>query len=223
LERDLSENRCPHSDEGRGHAFPDRALRWAEGTIMRVRFVMLLLLAAGAGAAADDAADGWAALVAGGRVALVRHDQTAGGVGDPPGFRLEDCATQRNLTEEGRGHARTLGDAFRAHGVAVGKVIASQWCRTQETARLMNLGPVEAAPTFNNAFALRRKVDELTDGARAIVARWNGPGALVVVTHGANIYALTGIQPPEGGMVVIKPDPASAAKFRVIGRIPPDS
>ena len=106
-------------------------------------------------AAQEDTSTLWAALRAGGHVALVRHGATAGGAGDPPGFRLDDCATQRNLTDKGRAEARRLGEQFRSEDVAVGKLMSSQWCRCQETAALMELGPVELSPTFNNAFTLR--------------------------------------------------------------------
>ena len=85
----------------------------------------------------------------------------------------------------------------------------------------MDLGPVELSPTFNNAFTLRDRVGELTAGARAIVAAWTETGTLVVVTHGANILPLTGVTPEEGGMVIVKPHPGSAAKLRTLGHIPP--
>jgi phosphohistidine phosphatase SixA len=166
---------------------------------MRVVPMVLLVMwvssaAAAEGAAAqEDTATLWAALRAGGHVALVRH--AAGGAGDPPGFRLDDCATQRNLTDKGRAEARRLGEQLRSQDVAVGKLLSSQWCRCQEMAALMELGPVELSPTFNNAFTLRDRVGELTAGARAIVAGWMEPDTLVVVTHGANILPLTGVTP----------------------------
>jgi phosphohistidine phosphatase SixA len=189
---------------------------------MRLLPVLLVLLCAASAAIAQEAA-AWAGLRAGGQVALVRHAGTAGGAGDPPEFRLEDCATQRNLTLEGRAQARRLGELLRAGGVPVGKVLSSQWCRCLETVALMGLGTPELAPTFNNAFTFRDRIEELTAGARAIVAAWSGPGTLVVVTHGANILPLSGIMPEEGGMVVVQADPASASKLRVLGRIPPPS
>jgi phosphohistidine phosphatase SixA len=188
---------------------------------MRLPATLLVLLGISSVAAAEDAAAIWAALRGGGHVALVRHAGTVGGSGDPPGFKLEDCATQRNLTDKGRAQARALGARFRAEGVAVGKVLSSQWCRCRETAALMGLDPIEFAPTFNNAFTFRDRVDELTAGARAIVAAWSGPGTLVVMTHGANILPLTGVMPEEGGMVVVKPEPATPDRLRVLGRISP--
>ena len=195
-----------------------RPLRRSRRCVLSI-FALLLLGVAPAGA--DDAL--WTALKAGGHVVLVRHAATTGGAGDPPGFRLDDCATQRPLTEEGRTQARKIGQRFRTEDIAIGKVVSSQWCRCRDTAALMNLGPVETAATFNNAFTLRERVDDLSAGAREIIAAWNGPGTLVIVTHGANIRPLTGIDLGEGGMVVVRPDSASPSKLRVLGRIPPGS
>jgi phosphohistidine phosphatase SixA len=186
---------------------------------MRVLPILLVVLCVASAAAADDAAPLWAALRAGGHVALIRHAATVGGAGDPQGFRLDDCATQRNLTDKGRAQAKRLGERFRAEQVPVGKVLSSQWCRCRDTVALMELGTPGLAPTFNNAFTFRDRVDELTAGARAIVAAWSGPGTLVVATHGANILPLTGVMPEEGGIVVVKPEPALAEKLRVLGRI----
>ena len=188
---------------------------------MRVLLFLLALTLAlhGSTAAADDAA--WAALREGNRVALVRHAATPGGVGDPPGFRLDDCATQRPLTEKGRAQARLMGERFRAERIVVGKVLSSQWCRCRETAALMDVGPIEEAPTFNNAFTLRDRIDALTAGARAVITDWRGPGVLMVSTHGANILPLAGFHPEEGSVVVVAPDVANAQGLRVLGRIPP--
>src|SRR5712691_11542257 len=110
----------------------------------RLAFVALAvaLMAAPVAAAASDEA--WAALVDGGHVALVRHGNAPPGYGgDPPGFKIDDCATQRNMDERGRAQSRAVGEAFRQHGVRVDKVLSSPWCRCLETARLMALGPVE--------------------------------------------------------------------------------
>ena len=180
----------------------------------------LYLVATASAPAADDPA--WSALREGARVALMRHGATSGGAGDPPGFRLEDCATQRNLTEKGRADARAMGEQLRAQKIPVGKVISSQWCRCRDTAALMALGAIEIAETFNNAFTLSDRRDELSKGARAVIADWKGPGVLVIVTHGANILPLTGFQPAEGEMVVVEPA-AVDGRLRVIGRIAPGS
>jgi hypothetical protein len=62
-----------------------------------------------------------------------------------------------------------------------------------DTARLLNLGPVEAEPTFGNVVVLTDQRESLIAGARTVIDQWAGSGILLVVTHGANIHALTGI------------------------------
>jgi phosphohistidine phosphatase SixA len=179
---------------------------------------ILCVAAAASAAAADNPA--WSALRDGAGVVLMRHGATSGGAGDPDGFRLDDCATQRSLTEKGRADAKAAGEQIRAQKVPVGKILSSQWCRCRDTAALMALGPVDVSETFSNAYTFSNRRDELTKGARAVIASWKGPGVLIVVTHGANILPLTGFQPAEGEMVVVEPDPAPDGKLRVIGRIP---
>ena len=63
----------------------------------------------------------WELLRAGG-IAIFRH-ANAPGVGDPPGMRLDDCSTQRNLDGEGRLQAKRIGDAFRSRGIQVNVVL----------------------------------------------------------------------------------------------------
>jgi phosphohistidine phosphatase SixA len=185
---------------------------------IRFALFMVLALAGSAADAADDAA-AWAALRGDGHVALIRHASAPGPAGDPAGYKLDDCATQRNLSEQGRAEARALGERFRTQRVKVGKIVSSQWCRCRQTAELMNIGPIEDAPTFNNAFVLNIKRDELTAGARALIGAWRGPGTLVVVTHGENIQLMLDLRPREGEVIVVAPDQGNEKKMRVIGRM----
>ena len=67
----------------------------------------------------------------------------------------------------------------------------------------MNLGTVETEATFGNVVVLRDQREVLTTGARALIAKWTARGNLLVVTHGANIFALTGISPASGEIVVV--------------------
>ena len=180
--------------------------------------LLALTLATAVGSAvparADEAA-AWAALRAGGHVALMRHTDAPGGTGDPPGFKIEDCATQRNLSDKGRDDAAQIGTRLKAEGIAFEKILSSPWCRCMDTARLMDLGAVEPAPTFSNVVVLRDQTETLTEGARTLIAGWQGAGTLLVVTHGANIRALTGISPTTGEIVVVD------GSAEAIGRIPP--
>jgi len=177
---------------------------------------LVLLVAAGA-ARADEAA-AWAALRQGGVVALMRHGE-APGVGDPPGWRLDDCATQRNLSDTGRADARAVGVRLRAERIAFGRVVSSPWCRCLDTAALVDVGPVQVEPAFANAFVLRDRREALREAGRAVVAAWRGPGVLLVVTHGENIQALTGRTPATAELVVVAPGADGA--LREIGILAP--
>jgi phosphohistidine phosphatase SixA len=155
-------------------------------------------------ARADEVANAWKALRAGGHVALTRHADAPGGFGDPPGFRVEDCATQRNLSAKGRTDAEKIGARLKSEGIAFEKILSSPWCRCIDTAKLLKLGPVEIEATFGNVVVLRDQRETLTAGARALIAKWSGQGNLLVSTHGANIQALTGISPASGEIVVVR-------------------
>lgn len=72
-------------------------------------------------------------LRAGGVVVAFRHALAPGSF-DPPGFRLGDCATQRNLSDEGRAQARRTGEWFRRHRLVPTSVRSSPWCRCLDTA-----------------------------------------------------------------------------------------
>jgi phosphohistidine phosphatase SixA len=170
------------------------------------------------GLAAGDSTGAWAALAKGGHVALIRHGNAPPGYGgDPPGFKIDDCKTQRNLDEQGRREARALGEAFRSHGVRVDRILSSPWCRCLETARLMAVGPVETSwalvPDMAPNVSLR--LSEL----KAIVAAWRGPGTLVLVTHGLTVRALLGFLPIQGETVVLRPGSGNAAGADLVGVI----
>jgi phosphohistidine phosphatase SixA len=171
------------------------------------------------GAAVADSDDAWAALAKGGHVALIRHGNAPPGYGgDPPGFKIDDCKTQRNLDEQGRDEARALGVAFRDHGVRVDQVLSSPWCRCLDTARLMAVGTVEPSwalvPDRDPSAPVRlRELQEL-------VATWRGPGTLVLVTHALTVRALLGFLPIQGETVVLRPAPGSATGGSLVGMIP---
>src|SRR4029450_4920725 len=96
-----------------------------------VAFLLASLVIGPAAVSADEQI--WGLLKGGGHVILIRHAITTPGVGAPPGMRLEDCSTQRNLTDEGRRDARRLGEGFRARGIVVGRGRSGPWGGCFET------------------------------------------------------------------------------------------
>jgi phosphohistidine phosphatase SixA len=185
------------------------------------RFALVVLaisLIAMPAAAADDSQEAWAALAQGGHVALIRHGNAPPGYGgDPPGFRMDDCSTQRNLDDKGRAQASALGEAFRNHGVRVDRIASSPVCRCMDTASLMAVGKVESSWALvpdkdPNAGVRLRELKEM-------VGNWRGPGTLVLVTHGFTIRPLIGIIPDQAEVVVLRPTPGIEPGARVVGRI----
>jgi len=163
-------------------------------------FLLFAALCAGPAAASEAA---WQALARPGAVAMVRH-ALAPGTGDPAGFDVRDCATQRNLDARGRAQARAIGDLFRANGIASARVLSSAWCRSRDTATLLDLGPVEILPALNSFFADRSRRGPQTESLRAVLAAEPDAPLRVLVTHQVNISALTGRPTRSGEIVVLR-------------------
>ena len=177
---------------------------------------MALCAATALARAQTDAEPAWEALRQG-AVLLVRH-ANAPGVGDPANFKLGDCRTQRNLDQTGREQAKRLGDQFVTRQIAVGAVLASQWCRTRETAELAFPNRAREDASFNSFFDDSSSQPAQTAAALNTLKRWTGPGALVVVTHQVNITALTGVVPASSEGVVVR---SKAGGIEVVGRVTP--
>ena len=179
-------------------------------------FVFLALAYACGFARADEAL--WAQLRIGGLVVFIRHAETDPGVGDPPGFRLEDCKTQRNLNAAGREQARRLGEAFRRERVPIAQVLSSEWCRCRDTA-VLAFERYEPWPALNNLFGRRGSEPAQTRAMLERTGAYRGKGNLVLVTHGATIVPVAGVNPAQGELVVMKP--VVAGKLELVGRLRP--
>jgi broad specificity phosphatase PhoE len=169
----------------------------------RRSFLHALLLAAPmlpAHAAADPAL--LAQLRRGGNVILMRHAATTPGTGDPDGFVLDQCGTQRNLSDAGRRDAARIGAAFVRLGIPVADVFSSRWCRCLDTAQLA-FGRATPAPVLDSMFGddANAKARKLR-AAQAWLATLRATGNLVLVTHDVNIRALAGPYVEQGAMVV---------------------
>jgi broad specificity phosphatase PhoE len=184
-----------------------------ERAVLVAVIAVVLALAAAAAEASEPL---WSVLKGGGQVVLIRHTVTAAGVGDPDGMRLEDCSTQRNLTDEGRRHARQIGEAFRARGIPVERVLSSPWCRCLETARLA-FGTADVWAPLGNLYGRPQLRDQQVREMHALVGQPRRGGNLVLVSHGSTISALTGVSPGTGEMVIVTPQ--EAGRFAVAGRL----
>jgi phosphohistidine phosphatase SixA len=170
-----------------------------------VKIVLSFLLLFACDAAIADEAALWKLVRGGGQVLFVRHATTTSGVGDPEGFRVDDCATQRNLSAEGRAEARRVGEAVKKNRVPVERVVSSPWCRCIDTARLAFGRVDEQWTALNNLFGRRPNAAAQVEAMRPRIAAWRGKGNLVLVSHGSTALALTGIAPRQGEILVLTP------------------
>ena len=141
-------------------------------------------------------------------VLLMRHAD-APGYGDPAGYQLDKCSTQRNLGDKGREQAVIIGQWLSSQGISTAKVISSVWCRCLDTARLLNKGPVTTSPALGSFFddmSLEKK--QTQDLEKLIQAQLNANPTtpLILVTHHVNIQAYTGKVVNVGDMVLVKVD-----------------
>src|SRR5215475_947225 len=188
----------------------------AIGQIGRFLLCLVLSLAMSAGQALADEEQVWAALKQGGKIVLLRHThvEIREGIGRlAPG----DCAEEVNLSPRGVKQAKQIGEAFRVHGVAVGEVLTSPYCRCIDTGKLAfgHATPVRylmppGVVSDSQAKLNREQVlQELRDH--------HSSSNLVMITHDLNISDIV-LEPSiaMGEFFVLQPN---GADFDVIGKI----
>jgi hypothetical protein len=185
-----------------------------------------------AGEATDTAR--WIELLRrGGVVAAFRHT-LAPGTFDPPGFRLGDCATQRNLSDEGREQARKLGAWFRQHRLVPTAVRSSPWCRCLDTARLafepqLGAARIEAWAPLSSPARDGRSGEASGEAAyavrldalrRALARASAAPQKFEVwVTHQFVLQDLTGQTLDSGAGLILRHDASAPGRVRVEARL----
>ena len=180
---------------------------------MTKHFIIIAAMMFAAMAHANSSTDGgvsnsalWAALKKGDHVLLLRHAETVPGIGDPPGYQLNDCKTQRGLNDAGRAQARAWGKAFARQNIPVGGVFSSVWCRCIDTAQIA-FGKVDTWPALNSHFDSPQSAAMQAEQTRGgIPIRMRKGKNLVLVTHQVNIAALSGRAPAMGEAIVMRFD-----------------
>jgi len=196
------------------------------------RGILVTLLAAGllvpgfsAAATGPDEAALVAALRGGGYNIYFRHVGTDWSQSDRLNQRGDwldcDAARMRQLSDSGRADARAIGTAIRKLDIPVAEVVASPYCRTMETARLMNLGPVQASTDVMNlrAASYFGGRDAIVATARRLLSTPAPAGSnRVIVAHGNVAREATPVYPGEGEGVIFEPD---GETFRFVARMTP--
>ena len=139
-------------------------------------------------------------------VLLMRH-AIAPGIGDPAGYKLQDCKTQRNLDATGRAQAQKTGQWLKAQGVGNALVFSSAWCRCKETAENLAFGTPALEASLNSFFDDMRQGSQSNANLQKFIAnqlKTKGDRALILVTHQVNITEFTGETIGSGDMVLAK-------------------
>jgi phosphohistidine phosphatase SixA len=159
----------------------------------------------------------WNLAQEGNKIILIRHSLAPGG-GDPTGFKIDDCKTQRNLNKKGINQSKKIGKLFKKNKVPINQVLSSQWCRCKDTAKYA-FGKYNEFKALNSTFQSPfdknegKQLKELYN----YVKKWNGNGKnLVLITHYSIITAVTNAVPSSGEIVV------ADKNFKVLGTIPTD-
>ena len=154
---------------------------------------------------------------AGGHILMIRHAM-APGSGDPENFQIGDCSTQRNLDDRGRSQARVIGEWLRSNGIEKARMFSSQWCRCQETAKLINLGPVVQLPALNSFYERPQDREPNLKSLRIFLSEQTSKGELLIlVTHFVTISEISGEAVSSGEGVVLRIKENGA--FEVAGRL----
>jgi len=139
-------------------------------------------------------------------VLLMRH-ALAPGIGDPAGYKLQECKSQRNLDAKGREQAQRTGQWLKAQGVGSALLFSSAWCRCKETAENLAFGTTVIETSLNSFFDDMRQGPQSNANLQKFIAnqlKAKGDKALVLVTHQVNITQFTGETIGSGDMVLAK-------------------
>lgn len=188
--------------------------------VMRRLFVLITLVFVCAPQVRADAIT--EAARKGGVALLIRHASAPGNF-DPDGFKLDECQSQRNLSQAGREEARRIGAHLRELGLAPGEVLTSQWCRCRDTATLA-FGVARDWPALNSFVRARgSEAQQVAQVLARLVKMKPGDKPLALVTHQVVMTAITDVYPQSGEIIVV-----TAARHggkvvvKVIGSIKPE-
>ena len=138
----------------------------------------------------------------GGKLIFIRHAYAPGG-GDPENFDINNCDTQRNLSEEGRDQAKKIGNFFKENDIPIFKVFSSEWCRCKETAELAftNFKTKDFLNSFFSTKFANNRNKQMFD-LKKYVEKFKGNKNLIFVTHYVVISEALDYAPSSGEIVI---------------------
>ena len=149
----------------------------------------------------------------GGKIIFIRHAYAPGG-GDPQNFNINDCSTQRNLSDEGINQSKLIGEFFKTNKIKIGKVLSSEWCRCKDTAKFAfnDFETFDALNSFFSAKFAKNEKKQIKD-LKNYIKNWKSNKNLILVTHYVVISSILNIAVGSGEIVI------SDKNYEIIGSI----
>jgi phosphohistidine phosphatase SixA len=142
----------------------------------------------------------------GGKLIFIRHAYSQGG-GDPDNFDISNCASQRNLNEDGIEQSKRIGNFFLEKNIMIDKILSSEWCRCKQTAKYAFKN--YETKSFLNSFFSQKFADNKDKQIKELkeyIKKWNGKSNLIFVTHYVVILETLNISVSSGEIVVADKD-----------------
>ena len=147
------------------------------------------------------------------KLIFIRHAYAPGN-GDPENFNLNDCSSQRNLSDAGRKQSKTISNFFKKNQIAIDLVISSEWCRCKETA-FIAFKDFETKNFLNSFYSEKfaKNKKKQIKNLEKYINNWNSDKNLVLVTHYVVISEILNYAPNSGEIVI------SDKSFKKLGSI----
>ena len=167
-----------------------------------IKFLLILFITNNPTVKADSNQNLINELKQGGKLIFIRHAYAPGG-GDPINFDINECNTQRNLSDLGRKQANKIGSFFKNNNIHTEKVYSSEWCRCKETA-LIAFNEFETKIFLNSFFSSKfsKNKNLQMKKLKKFIGNWDGKKNLVFVTHYVVISEILNYAPSSGEIVV---------------------
>ena len=148
-----------------------------------IKFLIIIFISINSPIKADSNQNVINELKKGGNLIFIRHAYAPGG-GDPKNFDINECKTQRNLSNSGRDQAKKIGSFFKDNNIPISKVYSSEWCRCKETASIA-FNDFETKSFLNSFFSSQfaKNKDLQMKRLKTFINNWDKNENLVFVTH----------------------------------------
>ena len=172
----------------------------------QIKIILFLLITFNTPLKGNSSDDLQSILSEGGKLIFIRHAYAPGG-GDPDNFNLSNCASQRNLNEEGIKQAMKIGNFFLERNIIIDKVLSSEWCRCKHTAKyaFKNYETKFFLNSFYDQKFNHNKVNQINE-LKEYIEKWNGKGNLIFITHYVVISEILNISVSSGEIVISDKD-----------------